>query len=213
MIGRMATEQAVRNFLSDLQGNYRGLADAQRQVSTGKRILTPSDDPIGVAIGLGLRRDMSATDTWSRNIDDSLTWLGTTDSALGQVSSLLNDIRGLVTEAANSGAITPDQVAANQLQIDSSLEALNRIAQTTTFQGRRLLDGSLDFITTAGTGFGTVNDLKIDQANLGSTGQVAVSVDITAAATQAQITNGAIAPTVAAVTASDGTVTDCSSNR
>ena len=51
MIGRMATEQAVRNFLSDLQGNYRSLADSQRQVATGKRILTPSDDPVGVAIG------------------------------------------------------------------------------------------------------------------------------------------------------------------
>ena len=54
------------------------------------------------------------------------------------------------------------------------------------------MDGSLDFITTAGTGFGTVTDLKIDQANLGATGQVAVAVDITAAATQAQITNTAI---------------------
>ena len=42
-------------------------------------------------------------------------------------------------------------------------EALNRIAQTTEFQGRRLLDGSLDFITTAGTGFTTVADLQIDR--------------------------------------------------
>ena len=79
--------------------------------------------------------------------------IATADSALGQVSSLLNDIRGLVTETANDGALSDEQIAANQLQIDSSLEALNRIAQTTTFQGRKLLDGSLDFITTAGTNF------------------------------------------------------------
>ena len=56
--------------------------------------------------------------------------ISTADSALGQVSSLLNDIRGLVVEAANSGALSDEQIAANQLQVDSSLEALNRIAQT-----------------------------------------------------------------------------------
>jgi flagellar hook-associated protein 3 FlgL len=101
MIGRMATEQTVRNFLSDLQGNYRSLADSQRQVSTGKRILTPSDDPVGVSIGLGLRRDMSATDTWSRNIDDSLTWLNTTDSALGQALEIVQRARELAVQGGN----------------------------------------------------------------------------------------------------------------
>jgi flagellar hook-associated protein 3 FlgL len=101
MIGRMATEQAVRNFLNDLQGNYRSLADSQREVSTGKRILTPSDDPVGVAIGLGLRRDMSATDTWSRNIDDSLTWLNTTDSALGQALEIVQRARELAVQGGN----------------------------------------------------------------------------------------------------------------
>ncbi len=54
-----------------------------------------------------------------------------------------------MTEAANTGAMTADQIAANQLQIDAALEAINRIAQTTAFQGRKLLDGSLDFIHTA----------------------------------------------------------------
>ena len=61
----------------------------------------------------------------------------------------MNDIRGLVSEAANSGALSDQQIAANQLQIDSSLEAIDRISQTTSFQGRRLLDGSLAFITTS----------------------------------------------------------------
>jgi len=65
------------------------------------------------------------------------------------------------------------QIAANQLQLDQSLKALNRIAQTTTFQGRKLLDGSLDFTTTAGSNFNRISNLQIDQANLGATGNVA----------------------------------------
>ena len=106
--------------------------------------------------------------------------IATADSALGQVSSLLNDIRGLVTESANAGALSDEQISANQLQVDSSLEALNRIAQTTTFQGRRLLDGSLDFLTTPGTRTSpTSANLQIDQANLGATGSVAVDIEVT----------------------------------
>lgn len=101
MIGRMSSEQAVRNFLVDLQGNYRSLAESQRQVATGKRILTPSDDPVGVAIGLGLRRDQSATATWNRNIDDSLTWLATTDSALGQALEIVQRARELAVQGGN----------------------------------------------------------------------------------------------------------------
>jgi flagellin len=108
---------------------------------------------------------------------------------LGQVSKLLNDIRGLVTEAANQGAMSDEQIAANQLQVDSSLEAIDRIAQTTTFQGRKLLDGSLGFLVSGGTGYSTVSDLSVNKANLGASGSMSVAVDITAAATTAQITN------------------------
>ena len=64
---------------------------------------------------------------------------------------------------------------------------MNRIAQTTTFQGRRLLDGSLDFIIAAGTSFSSISDLKIDQANLGATGSVSVDISVTTAATGAQV--------------------------
>jgi hypothetical protein len=90
-----------------------------------------------------LRSDITSIKKALTNTDRANQVIATADSALGQVSSLLNDIRGLVTESANEGALSADQIAANQLQIDSSLEALNRIAQTTTFQGRKLLDGSL----------------------------------------------------------------------
>src|SRR5690606_33007604 len=68
-----------------------------------------------------------------------------------------------------------------------SLEAIDRIAQITQFQGRRLLDGSLDFITTGVPS--SVSDLQIDQANLGTAGSISVTIDIAAAATQASITN------------------------
>jgi flagellin len=119
------------------------------RLSTGLQINKGKDDPAGLIASEILRSDIIATQRAITNSERANQIIATADSALNQVSSLLNDIRGLVSEAANSGALSPEQIAANQLQVDSSLEAIDRVAQTTSFQGRRLLDGSLDFLTSA----------------------------------------------------------------
>jgi flagellin len=178
------------------------LEQALTRLSTGLRINTGKDDPAGLIASENLRSDITSIQRAIGNTDRANQVVATADSALGQVSSLLNDIRGLVTESANSGALSDAQVAANQLQLDESLAALNRIAQTTSFQGRKLLDGSLDFTTTAGTNFNRVSSLQIDQANLGATGSVAVNVAISAAATQAQVNVTNIPSATTAVAAS-----------
>jgi len=170
------------------------LQQALTRLSTGLRINSGKDDPAGLIAAEALRSDIVSTQKAISNGVRANQMIATADSALGQVSSLLQDIRSLIVEAANQGAMSPDQIAANQLQIDASLAALNRIAQTTTFQGKRLLDGSLDFIRTDVSGMSTVRDLQIDAANLGSTGRLAVNVDITSAATQAVITNTGFTP-------------------
>jgi flagellin len=163
------------------------LEQALNRLSTGLRINTGKDDPAGLIASENLRSDITSIKRAISNTDRANQVIATADSALGQVSSLLNDIRGLVTESANSGALSAEQIAANQLQVDSSLEAINRIAQTTKFQGRTLLNGSLDFTVTAGANFSNITDLRIDQANLGATGSLAVAVEVTTAATQASI--------------------------
>jgi len=119
MVTRMSSGQMTRNFLSDLQGNYRSLADSQRQVSTGKRILTPSDDPVGVSLALGLRRDQKAGEAWGRNIDDSLTWMNTTDRALGQALEVVQRARELAVQGGN-GTLS----AESRALIASEVEAL-----------------------------------------------------------------------------------------
>ncbi len=183
------------------------LNQALTRLSTGLRINTGKDDPAGLIASENLRSDITSVKKAISNTERANQVIATADSALGQVSSLLNDIRGLVTESANSGALSADQISANQLQIDSSLEALNRIAQTTTFQGRKLLDGSLDFITTtADANFANLSNLKIDQANLGATGAVAVDITINSAATRGQIDVTGIAASSTPVAAT-GTLT------
>ena len=170
-----------------LTRNNQSLQTALTRLSTGLRINTGKDDPAGLIASEVLRSDITSVNKAIMNTERASQMIATADSALNQVSNLLNDIRGLVVEAANTGAMSEEQIAANQLQVDSSLEAIDRIAQTTTYQGRKLLDGTLDFQTTGGTGFGTVTDLSVDQANLGTAGSLAVDVSITTAATVAQV--------------------------
>ena len=163
------------------------LNEALTRLSTGLRINTGKDDPAGLIASENLRSDITSIKSAIGNTERANQVIATADSALGQVSSLLNDIRGLVTESANVGALSQDQIDANQLQVDSSLEALNRIAQTTTFQGRKILDGSLAFLTENVQNVGELSDLQIEQANLGTVGSLQVEIDVVDAAQNANI--------------------------
>jgi flagellin len=191
-----------------LQASNKDLQTALTRLSTGLRINSGSDDPAGLIASEALRSEITSLNKSISNTRRASQIISTADSALGQVSNLLNDIRGLVVEAANSGALSKDEIAANQLQVDSSLEAINRIAQTTTFQGRKLLDGSLDFITAGGTGSSNFRALRIDQASLGPAGSVDVNVNVQTAATQAALNVESFRETANSVTgvASTGTI-------
>ncbi|MBX3421392.1 MAG: flagellin [Pirellulaceae bacterium] len=175
-----------------LNRNNSDLQVALARLSTGLRINTGKDDPAGLIASEALRSDIVSINKAISNTQRAAQIIGTADSALGQVSTILNTMRGLIVEAANSGAMSDDEIAANQLQIDSSLDAINRIAQTTTFQGRKLLDGSLDFISDLRS-IPQVLDSRIDQANLGVTGIMNVQVNIISPATQAELTTSAFA--------------------
>ena len=181
---RINTNVSSLTAQKTLQRSNASLQQALTRLSTGLRINVGKDDPAGLIASEALRSDINSTTRAIANTQRANEMIATADSALSQVSSLLNDIRGLVTEAANTGAMSTDQIAANQLQVDSSLEALNRISQTVAFQGRRLLDGSLDFVTENWTNQDKVSDLQVNIANLGTAASMGVEVVVGTAATQ-----------------------------
>jgi flagellin len=162
-----------------------------QRLSTGLRINTGKDDPAGLIASENLRRDIASVNEAISNSQRGAELIATADSALGEVGKLLVDIRALVTEAANVGAGSTEEIDANQLQVDSSLEAIDRISQVTIYKGKKLLDGSLDFVTSSLST--TISKLSIEQANLGATGSITVDVDITTASARAQTTVAAAA--------------------
>src|SRR4051794_11204956 len=168
------------------------LQQALTRLSTGLRINSGKDDPAGLIASENLRRDITSANTAISNSQTAGQLIATADSSLGQISNLPNTIRGLAVQAANSGVLSDEQIAANQLQVDASLDAIDRIAKVTTFQGRKLLDGSLDFTKSYSSGGSSVADLSINSANLGTAGALSVSVNIASGASQALISDTGI---------------------
>jgi flagellin len=196
---RINTNVASLTAEASLNASNNTLNNTLTRLSTGLRINSGKDDPAGLIAATALGNDITSTQQAISNSQMADQMISTADSALGQVSTLLTNIRGLVTQAASTGSESSDQIAANQLQVDSSLDAINRIAATTTFQGQNLLDGSLAFQTAADTtnhaadnNFSLINNLNISQASLTDLSQAlpdaqAVNVNVTTAATQASI--------------------------
>ena len=137
---RINTNVGSLTAQKNLANSNASLSQALTRLSTGLRINSGKDDPAGLIASEVLRkREIASVESAISNSERANQMVSIADSALSEVSSLLNDIRGLITEAANTGALSDDQIAANQLQIDSSLAAINRIATTTAFQGRKLI--------------------------------------------------------------------------
>lgn len=209
-ISSLTAQNTLAKTNADLQTSLTRL-------STGLRINSGKDDPAGLIASESLGSEIVRTSAAIDNSEAANKMIATADSALAQISALLEDIQGLISDAANSGTLSADQIAANQIQIDSSLEAINRIAQTTSYQGKNLLDGSLGFVVSSSDAdYSVVESLDITQANLGSTGTMSdVTVDITTAASKAQVTaslGGAAAATTGSITLAAGTITITAAN-
>ncbi|HBT78344.1 MAG TPA: hypothetical protein DEB39_15790, partial [Planctomycetaceae bacterium] len=173
--------------MKSLNRNMSTLGTSLERLSTGFRINSGKDDPAGLMASELLRSEITGVETGIKNTSRANSMIAVADSALGEVSRLLNEIRGLVTESANTGIMTEEMLYANQLQIDASLQAINRIAALTSFMGRNLLDGSLDVITT-GVDRNALNDLQIHEVRFGTDGApIPVNINVEKAATKAAL--------------------------
>ena len=130
---------AQRNLLAANQQVNRSM----ERLSSGLRINRGADDPAGLIMSERLRSEKVALQTAINNNIRATNLLSTAEAGLSEISSLLLDIQGLVDVAANSGGMTSDDIAANQLLLDEAVDSITRIAGGTQFNGKKLLDGSL----------------------------------------------------------------------
>ncbi len=149
--------------------NNQSLNQALERLSTGLRINTGKDDPAGLIASETLRSSIRAIDSAISNANRADTIVAVAEGGLQEVSSLLLDLEALVDQSANEAGLTEQEIAANQLQIDSILQSIDRLAEATAFGDKKLLNGNFDFTTsgvnvTESTG-ATVDHLDAVQVN------------------------------------------------
>ena len=169
-----------------LTSNNNTLSTSMERLSTGLKINSGKDNPAGLIASESLKSEQVGITQAMDNAQRADNVISTAEGGLGEVSNLLNQLQSLVNQSANTGGLSQDETNANQLQVDSILSTINRIAGTTSFNGKKLLNGTLDY-TTSGVGSG-VNDLHVNAARLGSNSAVTVDVQVTAAASAAGVT-------------------------
>jgi flagellar hook-associated protein 3 FlgL len=137
---RITSGMSQRHVLSDLRRVQERLAAAQDQVSSGKRVEKPSDDPLAAERATRLRADLGSTAAYRTSVDESTSWLDATDSALDSLTQIVQHVRELTVQA-NNGATSDAGRQAIQAQIDQLTEQ----AKTTlngAYDGRYLFSGT-----------------------------------------------------------------------
>jgi len=180
-MSRINTNIASLQAIRSLNRNNSDLSTRLQRLSTGLRINTGKDAPAGLIASETLRSEISGINQAIDNSQRANNVINTAEGALGEVSALLLEVQSLTNQAANTGALSPEEISANQLQVDAILNSVNRIANTTQFNGVKLLNGSLDY-TTSGVASTAVDSYQINAAKLPDNGSVTIAIEVTQSA-------------------------------
>src|SRR5438093_3854807 len=178
-MSRINTNISSLQAIHTLTKNQTDLSTRLQRLSTGLRINSGKDAPAGLIASETLRSEISGIHQAIDNSTRAGNVINTAEGSLSEVSSLLLEVQGLTNQAANTGALSPDEIKANQLQVDAILNSVNRIANTTQFNGVKLLNGTLDY-STSGVNANHIAVTNINAARVPDNGQTNVTVQVTA---------------------------------
>lgn len=133
---RMLGQNVVNNINRNLEYMYR----VQEQMSTGKRVNRPSDDPIVVARVLAFKTSIAANDQYKKNMEDAKGWIDASESALGMATDVLQRARELAVYGAN-GTMPEESMQALGEEVEQLLDEMVQVANT-SYGGRYLFGGT-----------------------------------------------------------------------
>ena len=200
----------ANNAYRNLSTTNMSLGKSLEKLSSGFRINRAADDAAGLVISQNLRAQTSGLRQATRNAQDGISVVQTAEGALNEVHSLLNRMRDLSVQSANSGANDAPARSAAQAEITAMTSEINRIADSTAFGGTKLLDGNYGLqatatpaapVTAAATG------ANADQATVTVTpaGGTAVTVNLGFAAASVNTLSATTTALAAAVNTTTGT--------
>lgn len=117
---RVTSNMMNSQLMLNLNRNARSMNNTQLQLSTGRKVNKPSDDPVAMTYSLRYRTELNANDQYRSNVDSALSWLDYNDTAVGQVGDIIKRLKDLTIQASNStnpqDALTGIQTEVEQLK-------------------------------------------------------------------------------------------------
>jgi flagellin len=185
-MSRINTNLSSMVAVHTLNSNNMALQTSLQRLSTGYRINSGKDDPAGLIASESLRAEQAATTTAISNAQRADNIIGTAEGSLSEVSNLLVSLQGLVGNAANKAGLSQDEKDANQLQVDSILSTINRISNSASFEGVKLLNGTYDYTTSGLSTTSAFTAMSINSAKIGAT-TLTVNVSVVTSAQTGQL--------------------------
>src|SRR3954452_9000287 len=178
---------AATNAYRNLSVNDSSMSKSLEKLSSGFRINRAADDAAGLSISEGLRAQTGGLKVAVRNAQDGISVVQTAEGALTETHSLLQRMRDLAVQAANTGGNDTDARTAIKTEVDQITNEINRIGNATKYGANNLLDGSSSagFDFQIGSQSGLTNKLNITVGDMraGALGLQGAGASLTGAST------------------------------
>jgi flagellin len=194
---RINNNVAAFNAYRNTTASSNGLSKTLEKLSSGFRINRAADDAAGLVISQNLRAQISGLRTATRNVQDGISVVQTAEGALNEVHSMLTRMRELAVQAANTGTMDNDAVAAADSEVTALVDEIDHISAETTFGSINLLDGSYSGV------------FQVSQASGDTVTVTVATLDASALGVDALTLTG----TVSAISAIDSAITAVSTAR
>jgi flagellar hook-associated protein 3 FlgL len=140
MIGRITNQMAAQTTLAGIESALDRLDTTQQELSTGKSINQPSDNPSGTALTLQLNNDLSNLTSYNNNVTDGTGWTTAQTSALSDITNAVQRVQELVQEAANGSENQQDMSSAAD-EVNQLIDEVKQDANT-QYNGQYVFSGS-----------------------------------------------------------------------
>jgi flagellar hook-associated protein 3 FlgL len=140
MIGRVTQQMTAQNLLTNINSALNQLDNTQQELSTGKKINQPSDNPYGTSLALQLNNQLSNLTGYSNNVTDGTGWAQAGNAALSDITNSVQRIRELVVSAAN-GPQNQTDLNADAAEVNQLIDQIKQDANT-QYNGQYVFSGS-----------------------------------------------------------------------
>ena len=193
------TNIAAMTAANSIKTNDRSMSVAMERLSTGLRINSASDDAAGLAIATKMTSQIRGLDAAARNANDAISMIQVADGAASEITDMLQRMRELTVQSSNGVNSTADKANLDQEFVQLA-QAIDKIAETTEFNGRKILNGNADgagdstvtFQVGANSGANEQLDVNFADFNLAAGTTAGTQGIDTLAITTASVTAGSV---------------------